>query len=94
MALEFFIDKSPQSLTSDLWSFGVIMFELLTGFLPFPAKEQIDKGINWPKAENPLSVNATDLISKLLKQNARERLYFKQVKAHPFFQKINWASHC
>ncbi|CAG8541479.1 11750_t:CDS:10 [Ambispora leptoticha] len=80
----------------DWWSLGVCLFEFLCGYPPFmdESPEAIFKNIlqheiQWPD-EDTLSANARDLISKLLTREPEKRLTGAEVKAHPFFNGINW----
>ena len=42
--------------------------------------------IKFPKAR-PISIEAQDIISKLLKQNPKERITLNEMKRHPWFKK-------
>ena len=74
----------------DIWSVGVLMFELLAGYSPFCAKTNQDLysnirklKINWPVDMPPLAKN---LISKILKLNPKERLSLEDILNHQWFQ--------
>ena len=74
----------------DIWSVGVLMFELLSGYSPFCAKTNQDLysnirklKINWPVDMPPLAKN---LISKILKLNPKERLSLEDILNHQWFQ--------
>ena len=74
----------------DIWSVGVLMFELLSGYSPFCAKTNQDLysnirklKINWPADMPPLAKN---LISKILKLNPKERLSLDEILNHQWFQ--------
>eukprot|EP00754_Rhynchopus_humris_P015158 Rhum_TRINITY_DN14427_c11_g10::Rhum_TRINITY_DN14427_c11_g10_i1::g.89942::m.89942 len=77
----------------DWWGLGVMMYELLTGLLPFEGegKELCDnimrKAPVFPPEMNP---DAEDLIRQLLRKNHVERPSSAEVKAHPFFASISW----
>ena len=76
----------------DIWCLGVLMFQLLTGELPFTntshrANSDIQSGvshkkINWP---SDIDTGAKDLISKIL--NIKDRISLKEILNHPFFKK-------
>ncbi|KAI9233890.1 MAG: kinase-like domain-containing protein [Podila humilis] len=79
----------------DWWSLGVCLFEFLTGYPPFmdEAPEAIFKNIlnhdiQWP--ESGLSWEAHDLINKLLSWDPALRPSPSELKAHPFFQGVDW----
>ncbi|GAA0144221.1 non-receptor serine/threonine protein kinase [Lithospermum erythrorhizon] len=86
--------------TADWWSVGVILFELLVGIPPFNAEQPqqifdniMNREIPWPKVPEEMSLEAYDLIDKLLSDNPVQRLGATgsgEVKRHPFFQDINW----
>nr|CAB3462674.1 unnamed protein product [Digitaria exilis] len=86
--------------TADWWSVGVILFELLVGIPPFNAEHPqiifdniMNREIPWPHVPEEMSLEAYDLIDKLLMENPVQRLGATgagEVKAHPFFKDINW----
>ena len=75
----------------DIWCIGVLLFELITGKVPFhgPDIESLKSNILhlkivWPKEMNP---DAKDLISKILKLDPNQRLPLEDMLKHPFFLK-------
>jgi aurora kinase len=75
----------------DIWCIGVLLFELITGRVPFQGKDIetlksniLHLKIAWPKEMNP---DAKDLISKILKLDPNQRLPLEDMLQHPFFLK-------
>ena len=75
----------------DIWCIGVLLFELITGKVPFhgPDIETLKSNILhlkiiWPKEMNP---DAKDLISLILKLDPNQRLPLEDMLKHPFFLK-------
>ena len=78
----------------DIWCIGVLLFELLTGNVPFKGKD-IDSLNNnilqlkivWPK---DISNTAKNLILKILKRDPGDRISLVDMLKHPFFkEKLN-----
>lgn len=80
----------------DWWSFGVVLYEMLTGHVLFQRKiqTQIDiqmylKPIDLVKID--ISQEAKDLVLLLLRLDSKKRLTnIKNIKSHLFFKDINW----
>jgi len=93
MAPEVII-REKHTTASDVWSFGVMMFEMVTGHLPFESKNapqlmmQLSQGkveIEWPKEVLPNHVR--DLVEKCMHPNPRKRPSAKKLLKDPFFIK-------
>ena len=96
MAPEVVIKSPGHGKPADWWSFGIFMYDLLTGRSPFHSnrgkretKERILRGkFNVPPF---ISHDASDLMRRLLRRNVEKRLSTAaSVKAHPFFEHIDW----
>jgi len=81
----------PHNYMVDLWTVGVLAYELLAGTAPFEhASRQVTrKRIAEVNYEFPdgLSADARDLISRLLKRKPEERISLLEVLKHPFIIK-------
>ena len=82
--------KKGHDTRVDIWSVGVLMFELLAGYSPFVAKNNQDLyqnirrlKIQWPKDMPPLAKN---LIGKILKLNPSERPSLQEILDHQWFK--------
>jgi 3-phosphoinositide dependent protein kinase-1 len=89
------------STSVDLWSIGVVTFQLLTGRVPFKgATEYLTmEAVLSGKYDYPESINvsaaAKDFIDKLLVRDPKMRLGFEDsasIRNHPFFSTIeDWS---
>jgi aurora kinase len=75
----------------DIWCVGVLLFELVTGSLPFKGsdldslkKNILSLNISWPK---DINLDAKNLIMKILKLDPDSRISFEDMLQHPFFTK-------
>ena len=89
MAPEIMKNKK-YDLKSDLWSVGIILFEMLVGQAPFRAKnifelmKHIEKNEVKIPVDTNISDNCRDLIVKLLKKNPEQRIDWNDFFSHPW----------
>ena len=84
----------PPTTLSDYWSLGVIMYEMLYGYLPFRGQSQQEtyfrinawkRALVFPQTDPPVSPAAIDLMKHLLCE-PEDRYDFEEIKSHPFFE--------
>jgi len=91
------VNRRGHGTASDWWSYGVLMFEMLTGSLPFQGSNRKDTMTMILKAKlgmpQFLSPNAQLLLRSLFKRNPHNRLGYNglgEIKSQPFFKTIDF----
>lgn len=83
------IQDKPYGPKIDVWSLGIILYELFTGYAPFLAEnctklfpKIINEKINYPST---MSVELRELVSGMLQKNPANRYDWSDIQKHPFF---------
>ncbi|EGT44650.1 hypothetical protein CAEBREN_01183 [Caenorhabditis brenneri] len=80
---------------TDIWAFGVVIYNFLTGILPF---EDISEYLIFRRVQAVLydfpedfpDENAKDLVERVLVKKKEDRLTSEQLMAHKFFESIDF----
>uniref|UniRef100_A0A8C6XDU6 Ribosomal protein S6 kinase n=1 Tax=Naja naja TaxID=35670 RepID=A0A8C6XDU6_NAJNA len=93
------VNRQGHTQSADWWSYGVLMFEMLTGALPFQGKDRKETMTLILKAKlgmpQFLSCEAQSLLRALFKRNPINRLGsgpdgVEEIKRHSFYSTIDW----
>lgn len=93
MSPELLMDKGEYTSKTDLWSIGIVIYQILYGAPPFFAETQYGllKVIQQQSGDNlcfpfevTVSQDAKDLITGLLQYDEKRRLDWKQLFSHKF----------
>ena len=86
--------RRAHTASADWWSFGICLYEFITGIPPFTDvsignifKNILNMEVEWPE---DCSEGVKDLIVSLLQYEPENRLQFKEVKNHVFFNEVPW----
>ena len=73
----------------DIWCTGIILFAMLSGYLPFEAKDNYSLFKKIIKCEvhypDDISENSLDLLKKILVSEPSKRINISDIKKHPFY---------
>lgn len=90
-------DNKPVTKQSDWYSYGALVYEMLTGMAPFYAENETDmkKAIWQDKIRFPhhVSETAREFVMSLMEKDPSARLgqQFSDIREHPFFAAISWS---
>ncbi|EPQ26835.1 uncharacterized protein PFL1_05470 [Pseudozyma flocculosa PF-1] len=90
------IQGLPYSYEVDWWSFGTMLYEMLTGITPFWADTHADMYVRVLQDElvfpedRVLDQDTKSIIRGLLQRNPMLRMKEPRIKKHPYFSMIEW----
>ncbi|CAN0115547.1 unnamed protein product [Ectocarpus sp. 6 AP-2014] len=85
------MSQQPFGKPADLWSVGVMLYQMISGRLPFiPARKCVTKPVSFPAAVwADVNVGVKSLIEGLLEKEPSQRLTAAQALQHPWVQTIH-----
>ncbi|KAG8995364.1 hypothetical protein FRB94_009198 [Tulasnella sp. JGI-2019a] len=90
------IQGLPYSYEVDWWSFGTMLYEMLSGITPFWANNHSDMYVRVLQDEltfaedRAMDQDTKSLIRGLLQRNPALRMSEPRIKRHPYFSMIDW----
>lgn len=88
------IQGQPYSFSTDMWSIGVLLYDILMGRPPFMHSNNsvLQKKIMTEKIKLPSYLDASThaVIKGLIERNVERRLTIKKLKSHAFFKGVDW----
>ena len=85
--------EQKYSPTCDIWSIGIILFQMFFGDLPYKDEDDFQEYIKNIKtiynSSNSISIEFKDLLDKMLIQNPLNRITINECLSHPWVHKQN-----
>uniref|UniRef100_M4BH99 Putative serine/threonine protein kinase n=2 Tax=Hyaloperonospora TaxID=184462 RepID=M4BH99_HYAAE len=87
------LQQQPYGKPVDMWSVGIIIFEMLTGYQPFyPPHMCIEEDADFSdRVWKTISADAKDLVQRLLERDPAKRLTAAEALAHTWFESAMFA---
>ncbi|KIY50513.1 kinase-like protein [Fistulina hepatica ATCC 64428] len=91
------IQGLPYSYEVDWWSFGTMLYEMLTGITPFWAQNHSDMYVRVLQDEltfpddRSIDHDTKSLLRGLLQRNPALRICEPRIRRHPYFSMIDWS---
>ena len=87
MAPEMFVPEAKYDIKADVWSLGIVFYQMVTGELPLEAKFKAEIPMA-QRSLKPVPVELSecckDLITRMLAYESTQRISFEEIFTHPF----------
>ena len=85
------LDERPYGFEADIWSIGVVYYQMLYGRYPFNGKSDYEilkniKGRRPDYKKVQISAHAKDFIDKCLTVNPKKRIKWQEIYDHPLIR--------
>ena len=86
------IRKEQYDQSADIWSIGILTYELLVGKIPFniwseyDLQQIVDKEITFPTDYVDMTADSIDFIKRCLHKDPTKRMKLEQLSSHLFLK--------